>query len=450
MRRLLLLSIACSAVTAPARAAGSEKSVLTLDEALRLARVNHPQLHAARAQTEASTAKVAEAKAPLLPQVSGNASYQRSRSSSGSAAPATATSTSTATSTATSTVTSNPTASNGFSVPYYRAGISASELIYDFGQTTGKWDVAKATLRSQEENERNSGVQVAFNLRSAYFTAAAARALVKVAEDTLRNQEAHLKQTQGFVEAGTHPEIDLAQARTDFANAKVQLINAQVAYDTDKALLNQTMGVERGTDYDVADPPAEMVPGEDDSTDAILPVALKARPDLMSLARQIEAQELTMKSIRGGYAPSLGVNASLSDGGPDLGNLTWGWSATLGLNWQIFGGGITDAQMREARANTAVLRAQYDLQRQQVRADVEQARLVVRAAKATIEATHEAAVNARVRLGLAEGRYRAGIGSMIELGDSQVALTAASAQEVQSRFNLATARAKLLQALGQP
>jgi outer membrane protein len=323
-------------------------------------------------------------------------------------------------------------------------------LIYDFGQTTGKWDVAKATLRSQEENERNSGVQVAFNLRSAYFTAAAARALVKVAEDTLRNQEAHLKQTQGFVEAGTHPEIDLAQARTDFANAKVQLINAQVAYDTDKALLNQTMGVERGTDYDVADPPAEMVPGEDDSTDAILPVALKARPDLMSLARQIEAQELTMKSIRGGYAPSLGVNASLSDGGPDLGNLTWGWSATLGLNWQIFGGGITDAQMREARANTAVLRAQYDLQRQQVRADVEQARLVVRAAKATIEATHEAAVNARVRLGLAEGRYRAGIGSMIELGDSQVALTAASAQEVQSRFNLATARAKLLQALGQP
>jgi outer membrane protein len=144
------------------------------------------------------------------------------------------------------------------------------------------------------------------------------------------------------------------------------------------------------------------------------------------------------------------VSASLSDGGPDLGNLTWGWSAALGLNWQIFGGGITDAQMREARATTTVLRAQYDVQRQQVRADVEQARLGVRAAKATIDATHEAAVNARVRLGLAEGRYKAGIGSMIELGDSQVALTAASAQEIQAVFNLATARARLLQALGNP
>jgi outer membrane protein len=55
-----------------------------------------------------------------------------------------------------------------------------------------------------------------------------------------------------------------------------------------------------------------------------------------------------------------------------------------------------------------------------------------------------------VRLTLAEGRYQAGVGNVIELGDSQVALTTAAAQEVQAIFNLATARAKLLQALGRP
>ena len=42
--------------------------------------------------------------------------------------------------------------------------------------------------------------------------------------------------------------------------------------------------------------------------------ALKARPDLLSLARQVEAQELTTRSIRGGYAPSLNASASLNDG----------------------------------------------------------------------------------------------------------------------------------------
>jgi outer membrane protein len=459
MKQLLMLVLGCCVLTGRVHAAEPEGHVLTLDEALRMARINHPQLHVSHAQTEVSQAKVNEARAPLLPQVSGAASYQRAtanpQGSSMAQLTATSTSTSTLTSTATSTSITPSSSSSSSSSSWntysgYKASLTASELIYDFGQTTGKWNAAKATLRSQEENERNSSVQVSFNLRSAYFTAAAARALLKVEEETLSNQEAHLRQIQGFVEAGTRPEIDLAQARTDRANAKVQLINAQVAYDTDKALLNQTMGIERGTEYEVVDPPAEVVPGEDDSTDALLPTALKARPDLLSLARQIEAQELTTKSIKGGYAPSLTVSTSMSDSGSDLGNLAWNWSAWLGLSWQIFGGGITDEQVREARANTAVLRAQYDLQRQQVRADIEQARLGVRSTKAAIEATHEAAVNARVRLGLAEGRYQAGVGNIIELGDSQVALTSAAAQEIQAVFNLAIARAKLLQALGQP
>jgi len=39
-------------------------------------------------------------------------------------------------------------------------------------------------------------------------------------------------------------------------------------------------------------------------------------------------------------------------------------------------------------------RGQYEIQRQQIRLDLEQARLAVRAAKASEEATHEAAVNA--------------------------------------------------------
>ena len=436
MKRLSLPLFACCALASRMLAAEPDQRVLTLDEALRLARANHPQLQAARAQTEVSTAKVEEAKAPLLPQVSGNASYQRSTRN--------AATTMILPGGGTATVTG---VSSGNS---YNAGVTASELIYDFGQTTGRWKAAKAILKSQEENERNSSVQVAFNLRAAYYAAAAARAQLKVAEESLHNQEAHLKQIQGFVEAGTRPEIDLAQARTDRANAKVQLINAQVAYDTNKALLNQTMGVERGTDYEVAEPSVQATEGEDSSTDSLLPIALKARPDLQSLARQIEAQELSTKALKGGYAPSLNVSTGLTESGPAVDNLDWGWNARLSLYWQIFGGGITDEQVREARAITAALRAQYDLQRQQVRADVEQARLGVRATKAAIEATHEAAVNARVRLGLAEGRYQAGVGSVIELGDSQVALTTAAGQEVQAVFNLATARAKLLQALGQP
>jgi len=81
--------------------------------------------------------------------------------------------------------------------------------------------------------------------------------------------------------------------------------------------------------------------------------------------------------------------------------------------------------------------------------DLEQARLAVRSAGER-GGHHEAVVNAREQLRLAEGRYQAGVGNMIELGDAQVAMTTAAAQEVQAHFGLATARAQLLLALGQP
>jgi outer membrane protein len=51
-------------------------------------------------------------------------------------------------------------------------------------------------------------------------------------------------------------------------------------------------------------------------------------------------------------------------------------------------------------------------------------------------------------LKLAEGRYSAGVGNIIELGDAQLALTNAEMQRIQADYNLATARAHLLRALG--
>jgi outer membrane protein len=50
---------------------------------------------------------------------------------------------------------------------------------------------------------------------------------------------------------------------------------------------------------------------------------------------------------------------------------------------------------------------------------------------------------------LAEGRYDAGVGNVIELGDAQVALTSAEVQAVQADYNISSARAQLLNALGR-
>ena len=75
MRRFFFLAVALCSLAQPARA--QKGRLLTLDEALRSARANHPLLQVAHAQAQVSDARADESLAPLLPQVSGTARYQR-------------------------------------------------------------------------------------------------------------------------------------------------------------------------------------------------------------------------------------------------------------------------------------------------------------------------------------------------------------------------------------
>ena len=286
-------------------------------------------------------------------------------------------------------------------------------------------------------------------MNSAFFDARAQKSLRAVAQDTLANQRKHLEQTQGFVEAGTHPQIDLAQARSDTANAEVNQINAANAFESSKAALNQAMGIEGPTDYDIAGDALPALPGEDQPLDALLAEAQKARPELASVADQIRADTLLVHSIEGAYWPALGASAGFTQGGTTLSNLGWNFQAGLNLSWGIFQGGLTNAQVHEAEANLGALQAQLDLVRQQIRVELDQARLSVHAGKASLSATQDGLVAAKQRLELAEGRYETGVGNAIELGDAQIAVTNAAAQVVQADFRLSTARAQLLKALGR-
>jgi outer membrane protein len=419
-------------------AANGGARVLTLGEAVQSALAKQPALRQAHATTNAFRARADETRAPLLPQVVGIAQYQRT------------------TSNFTPRPGSNPNVLTGadqsqsFATKnFFNFGITASQLVWDFGQTSGRWRAAEAVAEGQEASERYTRQQTILNVRTAYFQARAGKSLLEVAKETLANQDRHLAQIQGFVDLGTRPGIDLAQARADRANAELQVINAQNAYDGGKAQLNQAMGLELSTAYDVADEAFPPIAGERETVDRLLERALKARPDYQSLNKTVEAQRLTVRAIKGAYGPTVGVSTGFTEAGVQLDNMAWNWNATATLTWPIFQGGLTKAQVGEANANLQALEAQADGLRLTIRLQIQQAQLAVTGASAALTASEEVVKNAKERLVLAEGRYQTGVGSIIELGDAQVALTTALAQKVQAEYNLSTARAQLLGALGQ-
>jgi outer membrane protein len=412
--------------------------VLTLASAEQQALAHQPQIAQAMAQTAAAYARADESFAPLLPQVNGSASYQRATANfvprAGSLPAGVAQPTRTPT-------------FNTFS--NFNFGITASQTVYDFGQSLGSYKAAKVNAEAQRVSEESTRQGVLFGVRSAFVLAWSSRALVDVQKDNLANQDRHLLQVQGQVTVGTRPEIDLAQVKADRANAQLSLINAQNAFETAKAQLNLAMGVEGTTDYDVATERIGELPEEQMEDERVAATGIAQRPELKTLALQSEADERQLSAAKGAYGPSLGVSTGLTEAGPDLTGMTWNWNAQAQLTWPIFQGGLTRARVREAVANQSVTRSQAVLERQQVRFDVIQARLAVRAGKAGLTTAREVESNARERSRLAEARYQAGAGSIIELQDAQVAATTASGQVVQADYSLSLARAQLLKAIGR-
>jgi len=473
---LLLLPLHASApATAPAAAAaaaGSSPSpatipattearpILSLDAAEQNALRNQPLLREARAATDASVGRIEQSRSGYLPQVTGTATVEQATNNlqfrpgvtvNSGATPVTGTLNGTP---FTATIPSSPIPGVSWnpSSNYWQFNVTATQLIYDFGQTREKWRASEKATDSLTATERTTQHTILLNVRTAYFTARADKALVKVAFDTLSNQQKHMAQVVGFVGAGTNPEIDLATARTAVANARVALITAQNNYDTARAQLNLAIGVNASTNYDVADEGLKPVDGEDQSPEVLFPTAIKNRPELRSLTLQRESLELTVKSLKGQYGPSIAAVANLSEvglvGSGD--SIRPNWYVGGSLTWPFISGGLTQGQVHEAQANVHNEQAQIEAEQLQVHLDIEQALLAVRAAKASIDAAEEAVTNARLQLKLAEGRYAQGVGSIIELDDAQVAMTSAAAQAVQADYNLATARAQLLTALGRP
>jgi outer membrane protein len=414
----------------------ADPQIMTLDQAISLARQYQPKLTQAEAETEAAQARSNQARAALLPQLVGTFSYQRN----------------------TANQVYRPSYSpNDVILPaprfktddFFNTGVTLNQLIFDFWQTPGKWQAAKAATKAQQHNEKAAWQQTVYNVRAAYFAARASKALVNVATEALTNQEKHFKQIETFVTVGTRPEIDLAQAKVDLANIHVQLVNAQNGYATSKAQLNQAIGREDATDFDIGDDSFSALEEENQTSEALIDAALSGRGDFITLFEQLRAQEITANALLGGFAPTLAFFSSFTDAGTAMNNLRWNWAAGVNLSWSLFQGGFTVAQVEETRAKAKVLRAQMHTLRLQALFELEQARLAVSAAKASLDYSNDAVRNSRERLRLAEGRYETGVGNVIELGDAQLAFTNASAQEVQAEYNLASARAQLMKALGR-
>ncbi len=412
-------------------------SSLTLDEALALSHQNQPGLRQARAQVDAAEARSRQALAPLLPTVAMNVGYSRSTANFVARPGAVPSSVDT-----TSTLSLQ-------SYDYWNGNLTASATLWDFGQNWNRYQASLSTAQAQAASEQSQRRTSDYSVRTLFFAAGSLKELALVAQHAFENTALHAAQIDGMVKVGTRPEIDLAQARADVANARFVLLTAKNSAAVARAKLSQALGVPLPVDCTLAGTAAEAVEGETRELPSLMDEALAARPEAKAFEAQVKAQELTIRAVRGAYLPSLGVQLGGTLASRALPTIVPNLNLQATLSWSIYEGGITVAREREGEATLRQLEAQRDSLTLQVRLDLEQALLDLAAAKQGVDVAGEARAAAQEKLRLAEGRYKVGAGNALELSDAQVKSTQAAAQEVQAKFTLSTARAALVAALGR-
>lgn len=406
---------------------------LTLEDALARAK-HHPRVLQATGAVDQAAARVNEARATWLPSASAQAGYTRAT---GNYAP----------SAGLNLKVPQPETNDSF--PLYSASVNASQLIWDFGRTSGQVEAARRGADAARGDAESTELDVRLAVKTAYFAALAAQELLKVAADTQTQMEKHLAQAKASVEVGSRPRFDVTKAQVDLTNALITRLQAENGLATARAGLSNAIGEPIG-DAVLAQPAAEGARANPDPTvDQALSAALSGRPELAALDRRIVAQEAVVSATEAAYYPSFGVNGQLNWRGSDW-PLVHNWQVGATLTVPLLAGGGDAARVEEQRAALEQLRRGRDTLVLQVRLDVESATLAVTEAKARRDASALLVTQASENLELAEGRYRAGAGSIIELADAQAALTSARAQAVRAGYDVATARAKVARSLGIP
>lgn len=409
---------------------------LSLQEALQRTLQTQPSVRQAEADRDVLQARQLQTRGALLPQLSANAQYSRSTANFAPRPGAVPTSVNQATSNSLDTF------------DFFSFGATLNQQIYDFHQTIGRYQAASLQAEASSHSAAYSRVVALQNTRLAYMTSLASKALVRAAEDNLANVSKQLEGAKAGAEVGRRPMVDVLQAQTLKANAVVDKIRADNTYRVSRVQLARAMG-ESSSDFTVKDEPSVALDAESIPFDNLVAIAEKDRLDIQALNKQMAAQQATIVSQRGRFGPSLSASAGVTESGRQLSQMVFNLQFGAQLTWNLFSG-LTDYHAwNEAEATLRSLQARKDALVLELRATLEQAVLDVQSALEATRAADEALAAANERFALAQARYETGVGNALEQADAQAQLTNAKVARIRADLDVATARARLLAALGR-
>ena len=221
--------------------------------------------------------------------------------------------------------------------------ISTIVPIYDFGRASNIRQIARLGTEVTSLSTERVKQDLILAARQSYYRVLETMKIRGVVQESINVIERQLEISKDFYKEGLVAKNDPLALGVQLSERKQQLIRAENNISLAIATLNRVMGVEVSRKTRIHDV-MEVEPWSG-SFEHVIQMAMESRPDLMAMKRSIEIARADYGATKSNFWPyinALGNFSSTTEG--HLVNQNW-FAAGLNMEWPIFDGGVTRAQL---------------------------------------------------------------------------------------------------------
>ncbi|MFC2729327.1 MAG: TolC family protein [Centipeda sp. (in: firmicutes)] len=326
--------------------------------------------------------------------------------------------------------------------------LSARLPLYSGGANEANIAASELGVRAARLTTERAREDLKYEVTAAYWDAVEAGKKIEVQRDTVNKYDAHLKNVTALYEAGAQAKIDVLRSSVELSNARQELTRAENTYAVSLAALRNLLNISRTEPLtltsEVAYQPFET------SVENCISYANRSRLDLAEERMKVQQKELAVESARAGKKPtvSLTLGTGLTSQFRPRHDTSADVSASVGVSWNIFDSGVTRAAIEAAEAERDIALLTLKKTEETIDLNLRKAYLNMREAEQRFTSTGDAVRQAREDYHIANERYRAGEGILLDIIDAQTALSAAETNAISARYDYARCRAQVENIMG--
>lgn len=332
----------------------------------------------------------------------------------------------------------------------YDARLTLSQTLYSGGRIGLGRQMAELARTFQQDSLALKAQDLRYDVHQTFNTVLLLRQLLELTRQSRQLAQDHLAVVDTLYQNGYVSRYDVVRTSVQVDNIAPQITRLENGIQMALEAFKLTIGMPLDQEVELQGKLEE--PVDSISEQAALDLALANRTELKMLAEGVRLTQLNRSMTKANYLPAVGASAMYDLERPvSIGGSGWGSNLTLalGLNYTLFDGMKTRAQLRQADYDLKTLALYGGLARDGIATEVKEAVTSIRTAQAAVAAARGSIGSAEEGVKLAEARYAEGHGANLDVLDAQLALFQAQVDLLTAVNDEDVAHARLTKVMGK-